>query len=381
MISSADEYRFVDFAEGELPLPTGNIDGHPMPLRSGPAQGILKAEDVAFLVECVRDKLGAFRGMTSDGEAVYGSDPYPGKVALTRALSGRQMREKVRAPLANALARSFPFYGMGFLSRPLPSGHVFLEDENDDFNSHMDQVIRDVLRPGYGLSAAPTPAEARFNGGEPVVKEPVSQLFDDAKKLTRPVISMTPGLQSAFEVVEGTPPDPPVPVDAVRLGWEANNASSGDGTIFTWCGRWGLSDSRVLASIPDDYISGAELWLLYDAYDMVYCLDVPGGVPVNHLRRRVGLLKLSDLGLRGFKFYHVDGHWVCTSEPMGAYRIYQRIINDLGWREYRYNDVADAADVSGGGTAHVSRQFLSVTYSYSFIVTATPNGRTKWWSD
>lgn len=55
MITSASDYIFVDFAQGDMPH--ANFDGDIMPVRQGSLQNILKAEDIAFLAEAAKERL------------------------------------------------------------------------------------------------------------------------------------------------------------------------------------------------------------------------------------------------------------------------------------------------------------------------------------
>ena len=371
MITNPDDYAFVDFSGG---LPTGRFGGDIMPLRR--AKCLPMAEDVAFLAECVRDKLGAFRGITQNGVPIDDADP--GGFTPTWKFRASQM-ESLRTTLSYALSganfhRYEPdgrsrFVGVGLLGQqPLPSGNTFLEQaERESSDETLEACMRDVLYPRYGLNASPS--ISRFARGDVPLESWVLHMYDDAKKLTRPVIMVENRLESILTVSRGSTDRPPSPTQSGLLGWSMVNNPG----VLQYEGHveWTTPNgqTQTIAVIPDSFISGADAWLVYDAYNSVFWRDGGG----NTIRRRTGMIRLADIEDSRLIFYHSDqlgAHFLYAfnSPTGGARALFERIVRELGWTLY------DLDNRDG-----VWQQNLTVTFSSRFIITGTPNGRTKWW--
>lgn len=367
MIDSAADYAFVDFANGDLP--SANIDGHPMPLRSGDAMGILSAEDVAFLHECIADKTGAFNGLSSGTtELVPGTNA---RRVLTRKIEGAQM-ERTRSYLATALAKGIPTYGLGFLSADLPSGVRFLEPEYyDDFDSHLSTALAG-LDQDYGLHAATTAQSSDFARGAPVARQPVESLFLDAAKLIRPcfVFGYHPYVTSIFTQTGGGYHVDPVPQFG-DIGWEMVNMADSEYEGYV---EW--EPNQLLMSVPGTFIKNPRAWLVFCAYESTQLFHPPSGRPLNTVRRRTGIIEMSSVSRVFQVLPDGAGNYVLNAAlgPLGSRLLISTIASALGWPIHHAGEDPDAAD-------SVRTQWLYVDYDSAIILAADPIGRTKWWTN
>ena len=376
MITNPNDYAFVDFSGG---LPTGRFcaDGI-MPLRR--AKCLPMAQDVAFLAECVRDKLGAFRGITQNGVPIGDTDP--GKFTPTWKFQASQM-ENLRTTLSYALsganfhkrepAGANSFVGVGLLGQQLPPGNDFLDQpERETSDDGLDDFMRDVLYPRYGLNDSPSIGS--FKRGDVPLESWVLHMYDDAKKLMRPVIIIENSLESILAVDKGEHVGPISPVDGV-LGWsmvDRPGVQQYDGYI-----EWTTPNddaAQTIAVIPDAFISGADAWLVYDAYNSV---SWKGGG--NTIRRRTGIINLAGAAQDLF-FAHSDqlGAYVLNAVhgARGDRALFEEIVGDLGWTLYHLSKDEDGVLKNDDG---VLEQYVNITYSSRFIIAGTPNGRTQWW--
>ena len=187
MISSAADYRFVDFQRGDLP--TEQFNGKIMPLRQDGGGGsdfpeeMLKAEDIAFLAECVRDKAGAFAGLKVLDVDVGFS---PQKFVPTKRLSSSQMLN-LRSYLANQLSVGFPVSSVGYLKQAMTEIAAYDISANLDSEGKMNNMLAAVASTCGGIWT-PTTAAADFERGARVLSAPVAAMFDDAKHLIIPAV-------------------------------------------------------------------------------------------------------------------------------------------------------------------------------------------------
>lgn len=362
MIDTAADYAFVDFESGDastfppLPLPTDHIDGHPMPLRDADAQyDVLKAEDVAFLVECVRDKSGAFKGLTFDGYNDYKPSTDPGVVALTARIKGRQMQD-IRGYLTRQLQRGVPsLTGNGFLSKPFEEIQELdhFDTRYPDSRTYLPQIDSE-----FGGRWSATSQEADFASGAPVLRPPVRAMFDDAKNLVRPVyvtpfggafVDETKHMQ--WTVLEGTPPSHVMPF----FGYECRDRDSSQ-----WAARGDFLPTTV-ARVPRRFLASATVWLLYGAADWLETRSDSGRAV---LESHVGFIRLSDY-LHQSVSDQDEFVWIMT--PTGGLALLNRIVSDAGWRFY--------------STSEAYYQQLTPLWNSVLLIEGVPNGRTKWWSD
>ena len=359
MITSAADYRFVDFANGDLP--TDRFDGWIMPRRSDqqspyPVE-MLKAEDIAFLVECVRDKSGAFKGLTFTSYDEYQSEGYvpiwtnPGSVSLTKSISSSQMRG-IRNYTTNQLGRGFPHNGLGFLSTPLSEIYSFQLAPGFDFIGRAHAAIAPQFE---GIWPATSQA-ADFAAGQPVLAAPVEAIFDDAKNLVRPVGTTQFGEAFVsrshlyFATLEGSPPSGMRPYFGYRM--------THYNTTTPWAVR-GYFNTCEVVKISRDFLSSANIWLLYVAENRTDSL--PDDSTPSSDEFRAGLIRLSDYLTPARTA--TEFHWAIT--PTDGLRLYNRILSDCGWTE--------------ASTSDATMQEIYPLYSCSIIVEGTPNGRTQWW--
>lgn len=357
MISSAADYRFVDFANGDLP--TDRFDGWIMPRRSDqqspyPVE-MLKAEDIAFLVECVRDKSGAFRGLTFPSYndfAPYWADT--GAVALTKSIRSDQMRS-IRNYTTTQLGKGFPAYGQGFLSTPLSEVSSFQLASGFDFLNRAHAIVA----PQFAGTWAATSQAADFAAEQPVRTAPIEAIFDDAKNLVRPVGTVQFGEEFATDshfyltAVEGSVPSW---WTELFFGYKMYRHSAGSSSNYAIRGNFNPS---VILRFSREFLSSANVWLLYVAKHDI-ATDQSGPLPVSP-EFKAGLIRLSDY--LHFAQSATEYSWAIL--PDRGLALYNRILSDCGWTE--------------ASTSDARAQEIYPLYSCSIIVEGTPNGRTQWW--
>lgn len=357
MITSAAQYAFVDFANGDLP--TAGFDGWIMPRRSDqqspyPVE-MLKAEDIAFLVECVRDKVGAFKGLTFTSYDEYQPEGHvpiwtnPSSVSLTKLISASQMRS-IRNYTTNQLGRGFPHNGWGFLRTPLSEVYSFQLAPGFDLVDGAHAVIAPQFE---GIWPATSQA-ADFDAGQPVLAAPVGAVFDDAKNLVRPVGTtqfggMFVGPSHLYlAATEGSVPAGTDPFFGYKTAYSGSR----------WAARGYINPCEVV-KVSRDFLSSANVWLLYLARYWVDAL--PDGSIPSSFEYRAGLIRLSDYLTPAHTA--TEFHWAIT--PTDGLRLYNRILADCGWTEY--------------SAQAVSYQGILPCFGSEIIIEGTPNGRTQWW--
>lgn len=357
MISNAADYRFVDFANGDLP--TDRFDGWIMPRRSDPQSPypveMLKAEDIAFLVECVRDKAGAFKGLTFTSYDEYQPGGYAplwanlGSVSLTKSISSSQMRG-IRNFTTNQLGRGFPHSGWGFLSTPLSEIYSFQLAPGFDFIGRAHAAIA----PQFEGTWPATSQAADFAAGQPVLAAPVEAIFDDAKNLVRPVGTTRFGevfVGPSHLYLAATEGSAPAGTD-LFFGYEMTTSNP------TWAARGYVRTCEVV-KVSRDFLSSANIWLLYVARNNI--VGKPGGAIPSSTEYRAGLVRLSDYLTPAHTA--AEFHWAIT--PTDGLRLYNRILTDCGWTEC--------------STQAAAYQEIFPCFDCEIIIEGTPNGRTQWW--
>ena len=360
MITDATDYAFVDFANGDLP--TNNFDGWIMPRRSGPQSpypvGMLKAEDVAFLAECVRDKVGAYKGLiypsydfVPGGYKPYDTDP--GKVTPTKSISSNQMRN-IRNYVTTQIGRGLPDGGIGFLRAPLSDVANHQIPNSTTIQGFIDSAWPPIVAQ-FGGTWTATSQASDFAAGQPVLAAPVEAIFDDAKNLVRPVYTLwagEPPVTSSHFYLTATEGSVPSGM-AGFFGYRANASGT------PWAVKGNFSPSEII-KFPKDFLSSAKVWLLYVARCRVDS-RLGGSIP-SSLEHRAGLLCLSDY--MTITLSSTDFDWWLM--PDRATMLYNKILNDCGWTEYT--------------TSEVAYQEILPLYCTATIAEGTPNGRTQWWT-
>ena len=361
MIDSAADYDFVDFANGDLP--TGNFDGNIMPLRdANAAQDILKAEDIAFLVESTRDKAGALSSITfpSLGLGPYSQD-IPDQVELTKKISSSQMLN-IRSYLEKQLDRGLRYGLHGFLSASLVEASPMLTWENN-FASKI-ETIMSSLDTTYGGHWNVTSAAANFAVGAKVARAPVRSLFEDIKNLEIPAWWNRFGgsflgqndMEAVYSAGSGV-------YDPGNLGHHLNWNGPADTNyvIDVYANR---TAAPTMASVPDTYLSDAHLWLVYQATN-IYIIN--SDTPAKFLCA-AGIIDMEvNAGSRsGFVYkVHNNGAFTWRVLPWQTLNLTQKIASDCGWTLY---DQTTAI-----------YQGLTPTFDCALLIVGTPNGRTRWW--
>lgn len=373
MISQASEYRFVDFTQAEH-LPTGNFDGLVMPLRTGHQgddQDILKAEDVAFLYEGIRDKVGAMYGATVYSESASaemylhpgtasiprrGRSSTPTAVPLVRQIKAKQMSDLCHYYYGAAEAG---VSGVCFRQEPLAAVPKYWESETAV------PATRDF--PPVATGVGPLASnELDFYSGAAVTKAPVLALFEDMKLFTHPVWCVPSSLSWAvlgsgnYEVSgHGILPSP-----ANQIMYRMDHDPMPSSVDYSYDAVNLPKAGIELISIPLDFVSPAsvKVWMRFGAYNTVLRAP-PGGHWEGGTAGRTGMIDITaylvsaDTG--GFRKF--------ATHP-GLARQMMRYIESLyGWSE---------EPRAGGDYLY---QELSVTYGSDFFVEFAPSGRTKWW--
>lgn len=371
MISSAADYRFVDFQSGDLP--TERFNGKIMPLRqngggSGSPEDMLKAEDIAFLHECVQDKIGAFSGISAEFP-VPSSYTKTTTLVPTKKIIGTQM-QGIHQRLASALARGIGNYGVGFLETPFTEYSNRFPQERGD--NPFGQFIG-FLNTVHGLATVPSSSQSDFARGAKVELAPVESLFTDARNLVMPMFRwLTPFIDENLEstLAEGSR----LPSQNSGLGWMMVNDTLSPSLSG---GAWRLvkrsSDALELASVPTDFLESADLWLAYCAYNGIW-YD-PGYVEDQHMSSintwyyACGLIKLNASGGTGYAIRTISNNRIrFLTTAIQSKQLVDRIISDCGW------------EVHHVGSLNVVRQMISVRAAGDIFIVGTPNGRTKWWN-
>lgn len=366
MISSAADYRFVDFASGDLP--TDRFDGNIMPLRSGDAQGMLKAEDIAFLVECVRDKADAFKNLAfpSDGYTPDRTTPEP--VVPTKTLSGSQMRS-IRSYLGECLRRGNgdPIEGVYFLKSPLEERTRIETSEHLYISLPGGGPTMQTIKSAHIGAWPETTSVTDFERGAKVAKTPVLHLFSDAANLVAPAYFLYFGHEffdtSTETIGKYYSSGSIVTQDYYRFGYFVDVWGVGSSRAFLrFTSRVKDGVTPIVAQVDDDYIADARLWLVYSALNSYIPREGYGKFYAS-----TGMICL-DRG-SGSEVYvsreHQDGKFVWKMNGFTSVYLMNRIIRDCGWVRYSEDEV--------------NNQWILPLYDSWLIVEATPNGRTKWW--
>ena len=382
MITTPSEYRFVDFTAGDLP--TDRFDGGIMPLRTGISETtevenfkILRAEDVAFLHECVADKLGAFEGTTSPES--WHTFPAGPRLTPTRKLSSVQMIG-IRSRLDDALTRGIPNVispswdlGVGFLARPFEElkkqmpGSGGYPDGGDgmrysEFISYLDENY-------FGHWTSST-YESDFAVGAPFDPAKIALLFTDAQKLVTPVLTDVYYYNLGhndltyvkYSGTASTPYNPGFPC------WCMSNSRNQTTTPATYTGItgfWVPARTLTLFTIPDTFLSDIEVWLVCTAYD---------GKWAHGLSRSYVQTYEQTINLTSGRFVtttHQNGQFVVTMSQSQCLNLLTKNRDDNGF-QYIHVGNSTYADQRCG--------FCAPSYGYfgAFYVVGTPNDRTKW---
>lgn len=407
MISSAAEYRFVDFAGGTLP--TGRFSGGIMPLRPQTTQtpGVLTkdalaAEDVAFLAECVRDKVYAFEnsGTPPDpngggyGATTSGAINPRHKVKLEKRISSSQMTDTIRKFIVDCMTggKINTKEDVGFLRYPFTETSNIISLDSDDYaagtfpipdlsaNSTTCLAVESAF---YG-TWTPTTTVADFAVGAPVAAAPVAALFDDAKNLVVPVMGkrnsgdFLPYASFYADVVYGSLPQYE-PLSADLLYKSITDASSGPYAYYTQV-RNGLVESEItVARVSDEFLDNVELWCIYLAFNHLYGDWAkprgPYGTTSNRWLYKSGLIKLDDYLTKS----HIQGVNGAPGEfvwrfvrPNAAKTLTQKVATDCGFTLLSPSEI---------GEGQWGRQYFYPFGDSILLFVGTPNGRTRWWSD
>ena len=371
MIDTAADYAFVNFAGGDLP--TANIDGHPMPLRAGADKNILKAEDVAFLYEGIRDKRGALYGATKRGamiEPYFHPDwcysPASVSVALTKKVSSNQMTTLWR--YMNE-ARAPGSYGLRFLKKPIEARPNFVPASSRTYIGIGELYVAfEAEFQGVGAMSADV---AAFAYGKPVCADPVLALFEDMKLFSRPCGFMgfdIGGELSDSDFVSTGSGRVPAATNVIVYRLQNYFDAQDRQTASSYAALNVMKSNVEMFAIPTAYISTSsiKLWMLYSAYNIRsdYTSGHDTSTVVNTYDFRGGLIDATQY----FPAADIGGMYTFTSHQGQSANLMRAIESLYGWNEQPL-----------GGSCAV--QQIGVTYWTDFIVEFTPNGRTKWWSD
>lgn len=371
MIVSAADYRFVDFQNGDLPI--GNFDGGVMPLRPAVTQTpgvftqkVLKAEDISFLYEGMRDKIGAMMGATINGTQVDEhvhpgtarrprnniSSGLPTAIPLTKSIKSSQMVD-----LCYYLADSAASGGTGvrFLDTSLAEIPVYWSD--------IGRLPYRAVLPPIVTGVSPLKADmAKFAVGQPVDSQPILDLFDDMKLFTKPIwfvgeVFSYHLTDSCFTIV-GSGPDDTKPSVVRSLRYMMQSASDPAYAYNDYAWREVFNPTEVLA-IPLELVKDPiKLWMRFGATNQVIVGD--SGMTWDSFTGLIDVTRffnpLDNNGMR---------HYAMT--PTSSVALMQYIESLRGWTEL-------------SPTYGVRQyQFINVTYIGDFIFEFTPNGRTQWW--
>lgn len=361
MINNSADYAFVDFAAGDLP--TGLFNGNIMPLRDDMPKDILKAEDIAFLIECVRDKIGAFGdiSMPSYNGGYVPSSPFLRQtpttktVVPTKTISATQMRA-IRTTCTNAITRGFATSNYGFLSSPLTEIST-IATFSGGFN--MLQQSHDIVAGRFGGTWAATSTNADFQSGSPVVRAPVRAIFDDAMHLVMPIFTLGrfggPFADAQqFVTTHIQTGDAYNPPDG-WYGYRVDQPSTSPSSIYVARGNFRAPSLTVQCS--KQFISSARVWLLYLARNSVGLRD--GSPSTSEFKS--GLLRLSDLLTPA---QDADNYYWAI-EPSAGLSLQEKILQNCGWQLYSPSEAYE-------------QQFYPL-YDCELILEGVPNGRTQWW--
>lgn len=374
MISQAADYDFVDLAN----CPTGRFDGGVMPLRNGTEQDVRRMEDIAFLYEGVRDKVGALYGTTVHGvmsephfhpgsanSARRQYYPTPIYVPLTKFVSSTQMTNLCDY-MSSAAAVGLT--GVRFLTKAISAIPTIDQSDVSFFNlNHAEQVFMDEFE-GVGPIAAD---RGDFAAGKPVAKTPVLTLFEDMKRFDKPCGIIGSSVISSCDESDFTTVGSGWPSTVGKfIGYTMEDYGSSSQYNAAWQNLF-KSGLTELFAIPSTYIqkTGIKVWMLFSAYNQyrTYETDPGTGQRTNqewHFDFRTGLINATSFLASGEEsgMMKYNAHLVLSRELL-------QYIEDLyGWQEFRVGDGSH------------DYQTINVTYATEFIVEFAPNGRTKWWN-
>ena len=378
MIASAADYHFVDFQNGDLP--SDRINGNVMPLRTPGAsvepQEMLKAEDIAFLYEGMRDKIGAMMGAKKNGTDVETSvypgsasqprghsyGPGPVAIPLTKKISSSQMQDLCYYIEHSAESGTT---GVRFVTTPLSAVATSWQatDGSLPTRTHITQVTNGVT---------PTLDRTDFAVGKPVAVAPLydaqngTGLFNDMKLFDKPIWfagTVIAGIPLSSFVVTGGGAYPQDKYQTIYYGM--NSSDNPDHTENDYYVHNVPGVAEVL-SIPLAYVKDPiKLWMRYGAYNSYTVTDPssPSGARNVH-DARTGMMEVTSF----FTSLDQNGMRHYATTPTGSMNLKSAIESLYGWTEY-------APDPSG----QYRDQIVNVTFFDDFIVEFTPNGRTKWW--
>ena len=360
MIAAVADYRFVDFANGDLP--TGNINGAVMPLRAGAAQSMLKAEDVAFLHEGVRDKVGALMGLKVHNTTLTtglgpgtsrvprGDPPYTVGIPLTKQVKGSQMQDLV---YYMSLAAQSGTSGVRFME------NAIVEDPNHYQSSASDGGAGFYSLPQIATGVQPASNGAAFAAGQPVAKAPMLTLFEDLKLFCKPVVMTGIGFGSY-----------PYHFDASDFA-----VMSTDGSATPYAPRQGLlyqmsdsfayvnvlkNDTVSILTVPTEFVNPAfKVWWRFAAYNERY-VRATGAAVYDY---RNGMIDIT----RHLTPVDANGTRTAYMTSVGSLNLLRRVENLYGWTEH-----------ARGGT--YQSQLMVITDKDEFVIEFEPNGRTQWWT-
>ena len=373
MIANATDYRFVDFQNGDLP--SGNFNGGVMPLRPATTQtqgvftkGALNAEDIAFLHEGIRDKVGAMMGATIHGTQ-YDLFVHPG---TARSPRGRISAGNPAAlPLTKSISSSQLVDLCYYLNSAAASGDTgvrFLDTSLVEIPINWSGARSPAATnlPAIVTGVSPLKADmANFAVGKPVAMQPIVDLFDDMKLFTKPIWFAGSGVDffgyhlptSCFTVV-GSGQNDTKPAVQSNLSYMMQSSSDPDYTSNDYVWRNILNTTEILA-IPLEFIKDPiKLWM---RFGVLHQLIGPSGFTWEGFTGMIDATRFfSPLDNNGMRHYAIT--------PNDSVALMQYIERLCGLTEY-----------SPSPSGPYRWQFINATYLNDFIVEFTPNGRTKWW--
>ena len=359
MITQASDYKFVDFANGSMY--TGEFDGNILPLRQGGDRNIVKAEDIAFLHECIADKRGAFKNayMLGHNVSLGGSTLTP-----TGGISSLQIRG-IYQYLKDQLETEFkPGYTTsnfhGYLQR-YPHEISAFDKSADDYTWSKYTHLIDYISLTCGGTWTPTASESDFAAGKPIEVTPIAQTFDDAKHLDKPTVCsyVWDNYRQNIRWVQTGGSSVSSPADSP--GWYMYDLHDPDIPSSTYQGWYCIPNGSTvtLAELADDYLSNAQLWLVYGAS----CHENDG--QSTSKSSAAGVIYM-DAGGYCAKT-HALNKITWKQSTINSTSLISRIISDCGWTRQ-----------TTGSSLYI--QDIRIE-EMMFILVGIPNARTKWWSD
>lgn len=367
MITQPSDYKFVDFANGSMY--TGGFNGNILPLRQDGERNIVKAEDIAFLHECIADKIGAFEGLSTENSF----NPRVGPRLTPKGTISSEQILGIRERLNDELTRE-PTSGITYLGGSWFLSTPFEELKNqmsDTDHSRFDEFANYVTTHYVGHWTSST-SESDFKPNAPVALTPVELLFSDAKNLKYPIyagvfIYLT--RHRGWYKVDGT-----IQGGALQnLGWTLvlPFALEDEGVPFdtnSYCGYTQLSDTYDIASVPDTCLDDVELWMVYSVRNEVtrrYATQQGHESRVSVYFAN-GLINLTAHNL--VTKVHANKRFYLSMSSDQSRSLTDKIANDCGIKLHRIEK------------GDITYQYLFAPSAYNFFLVGK-NTRTKWWSD